>query len=159
MHSSLFIRNRSSPHDILLLWIMTITVEASVIVRKVTTRNMSIFIDRWYMACSRVIMMTWTTFQSVYITKNWSWISSPPSMAFMTINVRHCMKPTIAPKKTTTDEPRRTKSTKETHSCNSCYIGPTNWLRLTPTIRVQLLGCEGTTPVHGTHFICERDWR
>ena len=66
--------------------IALITPLAIVKGRKITTRKMRIFLDRWYMACNRVIMMTCTTFQSSHITDVLvlRLSNSPPSMAFTT---------------------------------------------------------------------------
>ena len=61
--AGIFIQDESSPIDILLLALAMITPQAIVVVMKITTRKMSILLDRWYMACNRAIMMTSMTFQ------------------------------------------------------------------------------------------------
>lgn len=63
-----------SCHEIWLLCFATITPLATVMAKNIIRRNISIALDRWYMACNRIIMIT-------------------PSMAFMMRNARHCTKP------------------------------------------------------------------
>jgi hypothetical protein len=59
-----FIYDWSSPHDKSLLCKIAIAPQVIWITRKTTKRKTNIFLDRWYMACKRVIMITCVMFQS-----------------------------------------------------------------------------------------------
>jgi hypothetical protein len=54
-----FSLNWSSPDEVWLVIMTRITPLVIVRAKKIATRKMSIFLDRWYMACSRMIMITW----------------------------------------------------------------------------------------------------
>lgn len=92
-----FIHNQSLLSEPSLLIFPVITPKTIVTARKITTRETRIFLDCWYMAYSRTMMITCTIFQSS--RHSWGTVTEyPPSNMVRTMKFVHvCTWKMIAP--------------------------------------------------------------
>jgi hypothetical protein len=133
--------------------------------RRITMRKASIFLDPWYMAYSRVVMIACIIPQSGQ--DHWSIVvnDSPPSKKAVTKFVQSRALTTIVPKiltKLISDHHHRIKHSKQTHTCCSRYVEASTMfnISLTPTYMYAVNRTEMRDTGKNTHCICLRDcWK
>jgi len=132
--------------------IAAITPQVMFTARK--TRKMNMFLDLWYTACNRAIMMTCTMFQSSQYHRGIAahrpaW-QLRPNLSHSMCSEWYCLKHRIS-------DHSHTGIKHSNSHLSSHYVEPSSMVRISLTPSYECIQWMGMIILQNTHYICQRN--